>query len=1017
MEDTKERTPNSLIAWPLARPRPNDPAGCVTDTHRKTFVMIDQTAVRQFLRAALPTGVPTDSFLPIWTDTRHYTWRCDTVDQALDVLRDHHHVNLYIGNLVRRSLPHGRRGTSADVTHVFALKIDIDIADGQHTGSNLAPDLEAALAVVENFSPILHSALVFTGGGIQAWWFLELTDDLARAADLSARLTRFFQERSPYKVDATHDLARVFRLPGSINHKTGSPRPTQLLALDPTVRYALADIEATLPIVQPKTTAPRGPSASAREIQQMLRRIPGTGLDYHDEWLPILAAVKYELGDDGFALVEEWTGQYSKPRELREKWNSFKGTEHPVTIGTIRHIARQYMPLPSLGGRTVCSQFLQPADLISHHKLLVLVSDRGTGKTEAMALASKGKRVLIVGHRRALLRNLAHRFGEDVDYYEDVEDLSTSRRLAITYNSLRRLLRLKGCPRFDVIILDEFEQGHNHLTADNFEGDRFQSLEVLREVLKASGRIMAADADTTPTGVAWLRELAGVEEADVVVNTYHQSPLTARVVPRYDQWVKVIEDSLHEGKRWQVNTNSCSKALDLERYMQGRFPDKRIMCINGEVANPEAQAILMTTGCTGFATVDLLITTPTVSTGVSIDVPFDGVAGYFERNITTATDAAQQLARVRTVTGGEILLCFGRERTEWREEDPEVLRANPLALALKQGLRVVGWGGIREEEQFYLRLWSDYQAARNASLNSFTAHLFSLLRREGVRIERTEAMEAPAIREAIKAVHRERMEEQATAILEARDITPLEAEHLSANPISATDRAELSRFRMVKLYGQPPTEELIAEHTHNHLAERMLNLRNMLRPDIAEAVDRTELTQPVPHRGYHTLRAQVRWEVIEASGIGRDLQGTLNREAFCAWLKEHGERVSRVLGLQVNRLLAAGQESQILSSILGQVGLKLTGQRPKGKPRVYRINQDRFKFVMDLVTSHLAAREPAAWQPRGVTWETGAPEVATPAIFSLNKEVSRVATPGGMASPSHRGSPQVPTTYAESAGA
>jgi hypothetical protein len=964
---------------------------------------MDQIAARQFLEAALPTGVPAGSFLPTFAIGHGADlWipdRCRSVDEAVRVIARNPKHNIYFASPVHQSVPKHQRGTSDDVTLVTAFKTDIDIADGCHKQQNLAPSVEEALRFLDTF-PLRPSAIVSTGGGTQVWWFIEpvhvTNKNRGHLKSVAQNFGQLVTTHSPYKVDSVFDLTRTMRIPGSINWKTGEPRPTQLLSLDPAVRYALADIEAVLPIAWPKTTRrqggktsqPRAKTATGREIQQLLSHIPGLGLDY-DEWFKVIAAVKHELGDEGFGLLEAWTGAYCAPGELRTKWNSLREeVTNPVAVGTLRHIASRYALPQEPEGRTVSHRYLPASTLATSRKLLVLMGDRGTGKTQAIVEACRGLSILIIGHRCALLRNHAARF--EADYYEDTEDLSASSRLAITFNSLPLLA--PDLRSYDVILIDESEQGLAHLTADSFVPNRLQSLCVLQDLMAKAKRIVAADADATGTGVFWLRELADLDDADVdvVINTYHESPKHAMIVSNYGQWVKLIVDAIREGKRPNIVTNVCAKALDLEHYLKELFPDKRIGCITSENSkDPKVRALLDVPGCPGAADLDILITSPTVSTGVSIDVPFDATYGYFERDITTAPDAAQQLGRVRTLIDNTLWLCFGRERSAVREEDPEVLRADTVSVARKQGLPFKrGSEDIRDEDKPYLFFWSDMEAARHRSLNNFTAHLFQLLKREGIGIERIEAERAPDTMRAMGEARLDRSAEMVSAVINAPDIGDLEAELLKKGPRSETERAKLKRHAIVKLYNQQPDEAIVTEHLERHLAEGMLTLRNYLRVDVAEAVDRAEETQALPHRKHHALQARTRREVIENSGLGLDFQGALDRELFRAWLTDHAGRVTRVLGLQVTRLLAAGQEVQVLSNVLRQMGLKLSAKRPKNKPWVYRINHQRLTWMTGLVDSHLAGIP----QAPTAEWTVPRPQVATLENYSLNKQYPRVAT-------------------------
>jgi len=915
--------------------------------------MIDQTAVRQFLEAALPTGVPTDSFLPIWTDTRNYTSRCDTVDQALDVLARQSHCNLYLGNLVRRSLPHGRRGTSADVTHVFALKIDIDIADGQHTGSNLAPDLEAALAVVMEHSPIPHSALVFTGGGIQAWWFLELTNDLTRAADLSGRFTRYFQERSPYAVDSTQDLARVFRLPGSINWKTGAPRPTQLLALDPAARYALDDIEAVLPAAQPRrqgSQTPQPKAATGREIHRLLSHIPGLGLDY-DEWLAVLMAVAFELGNDALEVLEAWTGQHSNPGELAHKLASFKSANNPRTIGTLRRIAVNHgwrVVDPALRAtRTVHRPYLLPEDLASAHRLVMVKSGLGSGKTEALSHRVTEGSLVVPTHRHSLARNLGARLG--ATYFKDIDDPQAVQRVTITVNSLLNLG--SPPPAVDNVVLDDVEQIMQHLLSRSFQGDPRRVYQHLKALMRKAGRVTCMDANLSQTTVEWFARLMGlpVSEVEVIENTWHESALRAEVFWKPAVWTTLVHQDVAVGLNLMVNTNNKAEAEDLAAVLQRMYPSLKLLLVTRDTLH-DAQAILDEPGCPGFSDYQVVISTPAISTGVSIDGDhFDRVYALGDAGITMATDFVQQVRRVRTPREGLLRVCL-MNGSAWRPEEPAKMFANELGLVEELTLRInEACDGIHEVDREYAELHCDITALRNRSLNAFPMHVLQLLRDEGIPVVDGRGVRPnPEHRGQQRLERTERKESAVTRVVDAPEVSALDLEVLrdKARP-TPEERAILDRHDIATFYGPDLDPEVVRGHLHEGLRHCLTLFIELYHPDIARQGDLAERELPGVHRQYHVFRAELLRSAFRAAGLGDDFTGDIDIRGFEAWLMTNREEYERVL----RRGTRDQVPTRILGDLLRMVGLRMVGKFNNAtRTRTYRVDQERAQFVRRLMT-------------------------------------------------------------------
>jgi hypothetical protein len=76
---------------------------------------------------------------------------------------------------------------------------------------------------------------------------------------------------------------------------------------------------------------------SRDDIWQMLVSIPAHD---RDDWLHIGMALQAELGNDGFALFDDWsqTADNYKAADVRSVWRSFRGSG--VGIGTLVHMAK-----------------------------------------------------------------------------------------------------------------------------------------------------------------------------------------------------------------------------------------------------------------------------------------------------------------------------------------------------------------------------------------------------------------------------------------------------------------------------------------------------------------------------------------------------------------------------------------------------------------------------------------------------------------------------------------------------
>lgn len=132
------------------------------------------------------------------------------------------------------------RISSDNSAGIMGLWADVDIADVDvHKKWNLPPDEAAAKDLLDR-AGVPPSIVVHSGHGLQAWWLFQdfwLFDsesDRLAAADLSMRWNTTLRVRAAerdWTVDSTFDLARVMRVPGTVNRKGGAALPVRLLEL------------------------------------------------------------------------------------------------------------------------------------------------------------------------------------------------------------------------------------------------------------------------------------------------------------------------------------------------------------------------------------------------------------------------------------------------------------------------------------------------------------------------------------------------------------------------------------------------------------------------------------------------------------------------------------------------------------------------------------------------------------------------------------------------------------------
>lgn len=136
------------------------------------------------------------------------------------------------------------RAKKEDIAAVPALWADIDLAgDGHKSEKNYAPDVSAWEPTFEALPP---SYVIQSGHGLHCYWILNkpyLIENEKDREGIETAVKGFQSSLSAaagYDIDQTGDLARVLRVPCTVNHK-GEALPVEILKKSG-ARYELADL-------------------------------------------------------------------------------------------------------------------------------------------------------------------------------------------------------------------------------------------------------------------------------------------------------------------------------------------------------------------------------------------------------------------------------------------------------------------------------------------------------------------------------------------------------------------------------------------------------------------------------------------------------------------------------------------------------------------------------------------------------------------------------------------------------
>jgi hypothetical protein len=208
-----------------------------------------------FLRDLFGDAPSSDARIAFWTKS---TKRTDYLSSAAEGDRFEQRPDVYVHAALATEAagkssarrPHAKH--AAGIPGVWA---DIDVAGGPDDppGKLLAPSVDSALEVANAI--LTPTIVVHSGYGIQAWWLLEEPWIFESEAERgqAQRMTQGWQRilrnvalNLGWGIDATHDLARLMRLPGTLNDKgpEGTTAPVRIVE-DDGPRYELEEIASS----------------------------------------------------------------------------------------------------------------------------------------------------------------------------------------------------------------------------------------------------------------------------------------------------------------------------------------------------------------------------------------------------------------------------------------------------------------------------------------------------------------------------------------------------------------------------------------------------------------------------------------------------------------------------------------------------------------------------------------------------------------------------------------------------
>jgi hypothetical protein len=252
---------------------------------------------RSFLETVFD-GKPDALYILIWTLSDKASHWFQRIDDAVRFVESLDNRDVYVGTGLS-ARDHGlyKRCKSDEIAGSVGVFVDIDLRSDAHPFSALPSTIEEALSILPpEFPP---SFVIMTGNGIHAWflfaepYIFENDEERTFAASLANRWNTLIRDNARLKglkFECLGDLARVLRIPGTLNCKVAADTKKVSIYTRANSRYNPSDLIEFLDDLRiPDREAEE--SASKQRAQQFLN-MP-VSIDLHatvppgrlDDWI------------------------------------------------------------------------------------------------------------------------------------------------------------------------------------------------------------------------------------------------------------------------------------------------------------------------------------------------------------------------------------------------------------------------------------------------------------------------------------------------------------------------------------------------------------------------------------------------------------------------------------------------------------------------------------------------------------------------------------------------------------
>jgi hypothetical protein len=520
--------------------------------------------------------------------------------------------------------------------------------------------------------------------------------------------------------------------------------------------------------------------------------------------------------------------------------------------------------LPAAQQHVYDAPTLRPYELVP---TLAVRAPMKMGKTKAMRQfldrhyppdALRPATIRIVTFRQTFSNSLKESYPEFALYNEVSGDLDSIRcpRLIVQVESLHRIPMPAMPEPVDLLILDESESILAQFSS-NLHKHFVPAFAMFQWMLHTARRVVCLDAnlgDRTlhtlqrmrpnhPVHFHWNRHTGRAEDDQYFFTADHAAWL--------DRLHRAVRDDMHV----VVASSSLGEAETIESVLRREFPDLRIGLYSSKTPAAEKTRHFGDVH-TYWSELDVLIYTPTVTAGVSYELPhFDVLFGYFTDASCEVETCRQMLGRVRCLSLREHYICLQgvrRSLPETAEKIASLVRCQRAGLYRTVDDAALQFsytpnGDIVYYESDYFYLWVETRRMVNLSQNSFIERFVDQVAEGGAQVALLDPPDDAPSSAAVLAAHKaERLkmrEDHCAAVAEAAVFSAAEALRVrdlmtQQADVSPAEVLALERWQLAETYawhGRPVDAGFVQDYS-DPAARRVY--RNLMQITAAPSLSR-----------------------------------------------------------------------------------------------------------------------------------------------------------------------------------